>query len=1331
MSCASVGWCLLVLVLGLTACSEVEPLPTQCSSSDDCSGATCVSGVCVEPTDASGEVGVDSGSGETGVGDVNPIDVNPIDADTSGTVEPGEFGAPCEADEDCLSRYCIEMSDRRRCTELCRETCDEGFECRLLSNTGSDAVRICVPIHNVLCDPCDINLDCGLFGTFCVEQTDGSFCATDCSTTEECPEYYLCKTRVLAGEGDDGEDLEVQLCEPELGVCAGCYDRDNDEYGIGLDCLGEDCDDTNGAIHPLANELCNEVDDDCDRLKDEDFDLASSLDHCGGCNRPCRAFGAEAVECRDRGCRVKDCPGTTEDCNENVTDGCEIDFRATETCGDACLEHVDCTALRRVDVVSCPEGTCVIDRCGTGYLHCTDDPLDGCEIDLSAVGTCAPVDASCDDLVDCKADPAHVQVGACEDGICSIVRCDGGYDNCFREEPLDGCELPLWTPTSCGSGCGATTNCLGLPNVLGATCETGICEDLACKPGWGDCTDEPGCETALWVKDACRVSCLEAPIDCDAGDNVLSADCREGACVLDCVPHWKNCSGGVADGCETNIHHVNACGTSCEGAFVDCMVGTQIAAAECSDSGACIITGCNAGFADCSGGHGDGCEQNLFLDNSCGSSCFDIADCRYPTHGTGSCEITIRDGKAVGVCQIDDCTPGWDDCNEAEGCETNVFRDDYCGANCEAAIVCDDLPHVQDGTCFRGVCGSFDCDDGWEDCTNGLGCETDIWVDTACGSECLGRANCHSLPNVRVGECVSGVCDIVQCDDDWDDCDGDGSGCGTQLDIPSSCGDSCADVRACSFPNATALCQSGDCVQGECNRNYHDLTDAHAGCEYGPCTGGPNDTDIPDALFRDSNCDGIDGDISRAFFVANGGDNDNPGTRELPFATIQRGINAASDSRSRDHVYVAAGYYAETVAIPDGVSVFGLYDDSKWSDPLQVSRADGNTTQIDAPWSTAVTVSFYTGTGYFEGFVVSSADSSAVSIPSRALLLQYVSGTFYVRYNTLQAGAGRDGANGNDATGTPGNGYSGGAGDPGCDGCSGSDAGGDAGKGGAAGASACAPGGAGGRGGYSSNDGDPGNPGTNNPGSGGTKGTKSPCCIPWDINRGAAGGPGTTGSAGSAGTNGTRPAGQATGGFDAAGNWYGGAGEHGTDGGDGAGGGGGGGGGGGVNDVCYIGSGCSRDRGGGGGGGGGGGCGGDRGYAGGAGGASVAIYAINSNGPIIINNILVTAGGGDGGDGGDGTAGGTHGAGQGGGAAADDGSAGGAGADGTDGGNGGSGSGGAGGLSVGLLRYRSSDIVFNSNNCNGLGSGGGAGGGGTNGVTTAASGEPGVQQCDF
>ena len=61
----------------------------------------------------------------------------------------------------------------------------------------------------------------------------------------------------------------------------------------------------------------------------------------------------------------------------------------------------------------------------------------------------------------------------------------------------------------------------------------------------------------------------------------------------------------------------------------------------------------------------------------------------------------------------------------------------------------------------------------------------------------------------------------------------------------------------------------------------------------------PGATDHPDLAFEDLNCDGIDGDRDGAYFVMPAGNDNNVGTENAPFQTIQKAIDAGGRRQRR------------------------------------------------------------------------------------------------------------------------------------------------------------------------------------------------------------------------------------------------------------------------------------------------------------------------------------------------------------------------------------------------------------------------------------------------
>ncbi len=691
------------------------------------------------------------------------------------------------------------------------------------------------------------------------------------------------------------------------------------------------------------------------------------------------------------------------------------------------------------------------------------------------------------------------------------------------------------------------------------------------------------------------------------------------------------------------------------------------------------------------------CAPGCRLDEGCGEDerCDVQQNVCVQCLGDGDCASGTRcvDAQCVPGCENDGhCAAGESCCDGA--CVSTRQSATHCGG---CGITC--APANATPLCSNGVCGVAACASGHVDCNKTVadGCETDVRVSLehcgACGQTCA--------PANATATCQSGKCGIAACAQGYSDCNGDvRDGCEANLmSSLAHCG-ACGSV--CARPNAQMTCQAGTCGYLGCMPGWTDLDGLPSnGCEYA-CTATPG-PDLPDDGFVDSNCDGIDGDRSGAVFVSLSGNDAWTGTMQAPKRTVQAAINAAAQS-GRD-VYVSAGTYnIGTLALANGVSIYGGFNPTNWSRAAQYEVTFQHDGSVSAGRLVGASGSGLTSETVLDRITLRTPNASGSGVSNYGLHCTNCPG-LVVRRSTVRTGNGSPGANGVDGA----NGAHGGHGSAGiagaCDLVFGA-------AGGLGGGASCvnAGGGRGGGGGttgagqrgFSSQSGIPG----------GLGGSHNGC------SGGGAGGIGASGSSGGPGANGNGGTGQFTNGF-----WQGQSGTAGAPGVNGLGGGGGGGGG------AQSGTFCNDGTGNGGGGGGGGGCGGTAGTGGGAGGGSFAVVLVNSTGAQVMHSTLASGRGGSGGAGGAGGCGGNGGAGgPGGNTCTSEVGRGGNGGLGGGGGRGGHGGGGAGGPSYALVRLNTQlTPVVSTLSAENLGLGGPGGSRACYGVTTQGqSGQSGV-----
>jgi hypothetical protein len=276
-----------------------------------------------------------------------------------------------------------------------------------------------------------------------------------------------------------------------------------------------------------SDEVCNEVDDDCDGVVDEANDVRvqvfSDPLHCGGCGRVCEGPNA-TYGCRVGECVIDACTPGYVDYNGDPVDGCETDCIITaggqELCDGAdndCDGNTDedfglesdpqnCGACGNIcpmvnsGAPSCIEGTCRIERCETDHHDLNGTYADGCEYECTVRSTadvreyCNGLDDDCDGLADEFPDLHPVQNSCGIDGACG--------PECVTDRTCVA-------GSSCGEGgvCTPTNS-----DLIGGECEVDAdCQEI--HPGLA-CIAETIREDSTWTTTRRCVARQHAPV-CD------------------------------------------------------------------------------------------------------------------------------------------------------------------------------------------------------------------------------------------------------------------------------------------------------------------------------------------------------------------------------------------------------------------------------------------------------------------------------------------------------------------------------------------------------------------------------------------------------------------------------------------------------------------------------------------------------------------------------------------------------------------------------------------------------------------------------------------------
>jgi formylglycine-generating enzyme required for sulfatase activity len=487
-------------------------------------GAVCLLIVgCASPSTAGGDAPADALVDLPDLRDTAPdlalpdlgadLDVDK-DLDVALTCDPGAggFGCPCEEPGDCRSGWCVPHLGDLVCSEICTDSCPDGWRCTQVAS--GDFLYVCTSRLAHLCLPCLSSEDCRMEGggeDICVDHGPqaGSFCGGFCGGGSDCPAGFACQD-VSSVEGK-----AYAQCMPMDSDCF-CAARAKAQklstpcfvQGEAGTCIGERVCEEGGltacdAPAPVPEICTNLVDDDCDGLTD--------LDDVADCFEPCI--------CGDDLCEPDRCGEHWDDAHRTCAADCA-------TCGDGVCdvgEGVNGAGACLTDCCgACGDGLCRGGECGENPGEASADNPGGCPQDCG-VGVCG--DGQCDPgenpvlcAVDCELYACGNQVcEPTESPVLCAVDCAASCGDCACEAPEDFATCPV----DCGScGDGYCSDCAHLGESA-ATCAEDCCL--------------PACEGKACGDDGCAGLCGQCPADdlchvaCD-GDTCGPAHAEEIRC---------------------------------------------------------------------------------------------------------------------------------------------------------------------------------------------------------------------------------------------------------------------------------------------------------------------------------------------------------------------------------------------------------------------------------------------------------------------------------------------------------------------------------------------------------------------------------------------------------------------------------------------------------------------------------------------------------------------------------------------------------------------------------------------------------------------------------
>ena len=467
-------------------------------------------------------------------------------------------------EDEALTWYADADGDTWGDAAITTTACEEPVGYTAVSGDCDDSTAEAWPGHAEVCDEidndCDGDIDEDVKSVFYEDRDSDGW-----GDLAEIAEACVAPTGYSPDGGDcDDDDAafhpyapEADCTDPNDYNCDGSVGYADDDADGWAAC--EDCDDSLALVNPDGLEICNDIDDDCDGLFDDDdsdIDLStgstwyedSDSDAYGdlgsptlSCDQP-TGFVTDSTDCDDDDGHVHPaasevCNGVDDDCDTLIDDADSTVDLSTGTTwyGDGDTDGYG-AASKPLDACLMP----------TGYVANDDDCNDGAvAINPAALEICDSIDNDCDALID-DADP-------------SLSSSTGS--TWYADADTDGYGSASSTTMACLQPTGYTTDKRDCDdtNIAINPAATEICDDLD-----NDCDSkiddaDPNLDTttgSTWYRDAdsdAFGSASTTKLACDQPTGYLTdaTDCNDGVSAIN--PAAAEICDSLDNDCDSKI----------------------------------------------------------------------------------------------------------------------------------------------------------------------------------------------------------------------------------------------------------------------------------------------------------------------------------------------------------------------------------------------------------------------------------------------------------------------------------------------------------------------------------------------------------------------------------------------------------------------------------------------------------------------------------------------------------------------------------------------------------------------------------------------------------